>query len=119
MPQNDIDKILEELKARKERTKGTQTATPKAEQPQAETAAVEPARDVQISEKDKATLSRFINKSSEPEPEDHIQLVTVPDQNQYTSKKSEDYKIKYEKISFIPCFFSKKGYNSICGIMYF
>ena len=92
MPQNDIDKILEELKMRKAKAqsaKPVDVPQPVKETPIADKPVETVKKDVRISEKDKETLSRFINKSSEPEPEDHIQLVTVPDQNQYTSKKSD------------------------------
>ncbi len=97
MPQNDIDKILEELKKRKARSQPAASVKPAVvpqpveETPKADKPAQTVKKDVRISDKDKETLSRFINNSSEPEPEDQLQLVTVPDHNGYTSKKSEDY----------------------------
>ena len=95
MPQNDIDKILEELKQRREKSQPVQTAKAESEKPLAVEApqpeAEKPAPESKISDKDKATLSRFINKTEEPAPQPVPQLDTKYDDSQYISKKSEDY----------------------------
>ena len=105
MPQNDIDKILEEIKKRKEQSQSAQTVT--TEQKTTEPVAVEsapqeepapqphekatPQPESRISEKDKATLSRFINKAPEHVTQTSVELDTDFGSGEFISKKSEDY----------------------------
>ena len=100
MPQNDIDKILEDIKKRRERAQASQTAKPavEPEKPAAPVITEEkpvsaPVIETRISEKDKATLSRFINNTPEPHPESFAsaELDTQFENTDYVSKKSEDY----------------------------
>ena len=100
MPQNDIDKILEDIKKRRERAQASQTAKPavEPEKPAAPVITEEkpvsaPVIETRISEKDKATLSRFINNTPEPQPESFAsaELDTQFENTDYVSKKSEDY----------------------------
>ena len=93
MPQNDIDKILEELKQRREKSQAMPVVKADAPvpAPPVETtpqpAPEQTVPDNHISEKDKATLSRFINKADEPVAE----LNNKYSDDQFISKKSEDY----------------------------
>ncbi|MBR5805834.1 MAG: hypothetical protein IKY30_03560 [Oscillospiraceae bacterium] len=102
MPQSDIDKILADIKKRKEQSQASQSAPQQSavavavQQPdtQTESAAVKNSR---ISEKDKEKLSRFINsspaqKADAPVPAaEEIELDTQFATTDYVSKKSEDY----------------------------
>ncbi len=97
MPQNDIDKILEELKQRKRKSQAVSTPMPQqppqpAEKPEVQQEAAKPEiKEVSISQKDKDTLSRFINSSHPNEADSEIHLETEFDNQEYVSKKSEDY----------------------------
>ena len=112
MPQPDIDKILAEIKRKKERSQTaasaqgvsqrTNTAVAVAVQPEeTETQPKQQAKS-RISEKDKAMLSRFINSSRQPEKpaaereelqqlSDDTRLDASFENTEYVSKKSEDY----------------------------
>lgn len=111
MPQSDIDKILEEIKLRRQQTQTVPTATaviepenkPADETPRQNIPA--PQKQSRISEKDKATLSRFINNTEQPEKKQAEPVQPQPKQQsfvseeldaqfadtEYVSKKSEDY----------------------------
>ena len=97
LPQNDIDKILEELKARRQRSKTVSDTAPQPvskPEPDVEKQAEETVKEVQISEKDKATLSRFINntdKDSAPVSSDSGQLDTQFEKDGYVSKIDSVY----------------------------
>ena len=100
MPQSDIDKILADIKKRKEQSQASQPVTQQTavavadRQPETETA---PVKNNRISEKDKEKLSQFINSSPAPKtsetlrPAEEIELDTQFATTDYVSKKSEDY----------------------------
>ncbi len=100
MPQSDIDKILADIKKRKEQSQVSQPVTQQTavavadRQPETETV---PVKNNRISEKDKEKLSRFINSSPAPKtsetlrPAEEIELDTQFATTDYVSKKSEDY----------------------------
>ena len=111
MPQSDIDKILEEIKLRRQQTQTVPTATAVIE-PENKPADQSPRQNIpapqkqsRISEKDKATLSRFINNTEQPEKKQAEPVQPQPKQQsfvseeldaqfadtEYVSKKSEDY----------------------------
>lgn len=103
MPQSDIDKILEDIKKRRQQSQAQQpvqspqrTAVAVAPHPETEAESAD-VKHSGISEKDKAMLSRFINSSSDekiPEPESDQsdnELDTTYSDEGYVSKKSEDY----------------------------
>ncbi len=96
MPQSDIDKILAEVRKRKEQSQNTQAAEKAA--PVQQAAAVKKAEqqpaiptepENRMSEKDKNTLSRFINSSAKEEKDDELDARF--EDTEYVSKKSEDY----------------------------
>lgn len=100
MPQNDIDKILADIKKRKEQSQAARAAKDTAQPQQApvvvkvETQTEEktesvPQPESRISEKDRNTLSRFINSSDEDEKD--VELDARFENTEYVSKKSEDY----------------------------
>ncbi|MBR4036369.1 MAG: hypothetical protein IKJ05_06550 [Oscillospiraceae bacterium] len=107
MPQSDIDKILADIKKRKERSQAAQTVKQSPQQTESAVAVAVRQKDPQpesapqthsrISEKDKAMLSRFINSSAEPEektavlPVEDSELDAQFENPEYVSKKSEDY----------------------------
>lgn len=108
MPQSDIDKILAEIKQRKELSQASQpaadapqphTAVAVATQPEETRPESAPQKHSRISEKDKAMLSRFINSSAEnekpqadPQPAaEDGELDAQFENTEYVSKKSEDY----------------------------
>jgi len=98
LAQSDIDKILEDIKKRKERSMAAAKARPPVEAPPAEepvvqeqtqAAQVEPVAETPaISESDKQTLSDFINNSMDEKTEE---LDASYPRDDYISKKSEDY----------------------------
>ena len=104
MPQSDIDKILADIKRRKEQSQASrpapqQTAVAVADrQPETETENP-PVKNSGISEKDKEKLSRFINSSpaqETPAPQQTAEEIELDTQfstadTDYVSKKSEDY----------------------------
>ena len=107
LPQSDIDKILADIKKRKERSQAAQTVKQSPQQTESAVAVAVRQKDPQpesapqthsrISEKDKAMLSRFINSSAEPEektavlPVEDSELDAQFENPEYVSKKSEDY----------------------------
>ena len=95
MPQTDIDKILAEIKQRKEQSGNTaakpapvKKTEPPVQQPQQEEKQT-PAAENRMSEKDKNTLSRFINSGNDEEKETGLDASF--ENTDYVSKKSEDY----------------------------
>ena len=96
MPQSDIDKILAEVRKRKEQSQNTPAAEKAAPVQQAvavkkteQQPAILPEPENRMSEKDKNTLSRFINSSAKDEKDDELDARF--EDTEYVSKKSEDY----------------------------
>ena len=93
MPQSDIDKILEEIKLRRQQTQTVPTATaviepenkPADETPRQNIPA--PQKQSRISEKDKATLSRFINSTEQPEKKQAEPVQPQPKQQSFVSEE--------------------------------
>ena len=95
MPQSDIDKILAELKQRKAQSqtapavKETAPVQAPVQEKQEEKPVTPPVPENRMSEKDRNTLSRFINSSAEEETD--TELDAQFENTEYVSKKSEDY----------------------------
>ena len=96
MAQSDIDKILEDIRKRKEmsRQKPAPHTPPPAEKPVAPAeAALQPeVKEDTISESGRQALSAFMNNTLDTEEDaDDEKLDAEFESSEYVSKKSEDY----------------------------
>ncbi len=91
MAQSDIDKILEDIKKRKEQSQTNSTLQSTKENETSSTPLIKEHENTQeekhISDEGKKLLSQFINEEKAEKPEFDKEF----DENEYESKKSEDY----------------------------
>ena len=91
LAQSDIDKILEDIKKRKEQSQANSTVQPIKENETSSTPKIKETENTQeekhISDEGKKLLSRFINDEESEQPEFDEEF----NESEYVSKKSEDY----------------------------
>ena len=95
MAQSDIDKILEDIRKRKEQTRQKPAPRPRPQPEEVQPASPEetplPVKEDAISESGRQALSDFMNNTLSAENSEDEKLDAEFESSEYVSKKSEDY----------------------------